>query len=167
MSEELMNEIHLIDGDILKSTADALINPVNCVGVCGKGLAEKFKKVFPLNYIEYMKACANGQLNPGEFYTFVMNWKLFPSYTKPESGSKMRFIINFATKDHWKEPSELEWIEKGLIRLNHFIKIVTPEIKSIAIPALGCGLGGLNFHVVKGIMLGLDWGCRVDIYLPQ
>lgn len=114
---------------------EALVNPVNCVGVCGKGLALDFKNKFPKNYAEYRVACENGLVKPGEMFVTQTGINL-PKY-----------IINFPTKLHWKNPSRPEWIKTGLVQLVNVV--MEKHIKSIAIPAIGCGLGGLDWRTVK------------------
>lgn len=119
--------------------AEALVNPVNCVGVAGKGLALEFKNRFPSNFKVYSETCLRRQLEPGGMLTVRNNLSVCP-----------RYIFNFSTKNHWRDGSRLEWIDSGLIKL---VAIVEEEnIRSIAIPALGCGLGGLRWdHVNSAI----------------
>jgi len=130
-------------GNLLKDDAEALVNTVNCVGVMGKGIALSFKRKFPENYKSYKAYCANDSLKPGELYIFDQR-DLFKSkkYTK---------IINFATKKHWRSPSELKWVDSGLDDLNKLI--IEEKISSIAIPPLGCGNGGLNWSDVLYLIL--------------
>lgn len=116
-------------GNIFNAPAEVLVNPVNCVGVMGRGLAFQFKKKFPGNFDMYSVACKRGELTPGKVYTVQERGK---------------FIVNFPTKDHWKDPSRLEWIETGLDSL--IDEICNLELKTVAIPALGCGLGGLDWY---------------------
>lgn len=125
--------IRFVRGDIFEPEVDAIVNPVNTVGVMGAGLARSFKYRFPENYSDYAVRCKRHQLNPGD---------LFIKHDQGMYG----YIINFATKRHWKDPSQIHWIEEGLTHLADVI--VQLEIKSIAIPALGAGLGGLNFRAV-------------------
>lgn len=123
--------IYIIKDDLLESKAHALVNPVNTVGVMGKGLALEFKKQYPKNYSWYKELCDDKSIFVGKVYGFYENNKL---------------IINFPTKEHWKNPSKLEWIEKGLLDLKDFI--LKCNVKSIAIPALGCGNGGLDWNEI-------------------
>lgn len=139
-------------GDIFASTAQAIVNPVNCVGIMGAGLAKECKKRYPMNFIHYEKMCKSKLLQIGKCLTVLENNKL---------------IVNFPTKEHWRNPSKYEYIESGLQAL---IKhVVHYQIKSIAIPALGCGLGGLEFDVVKQLIQTtvskLD--LEVELYLPS
>lgn len=123
-------------GDLLKTKAEALVNTVNCVGVMGKGVALQFKKAYPANFKAYATACKNGEVRPGRMFVF-------------DTGEMMeaRWIINFPTKRHWKGRSRLEDVDSGLESLVDIVKAL--KIKSIAIPPLGCGNGGLDWHVVR------------------
>jgi O-acetyl-ADP-ribose deacetylase (regulator of RNase III) len=131
--------IELKKGDILKADAEALVNTVNCVGIMGRGIALQFRKAFPENYKEYQKICANKALKPGQILFHDLN-----SLCNP------RYIINFPTKDHWKAKSKIEDIESGIHTLVR--EVVTRGIKTIAIPPLGCGLGGLDWNRVRPII---------------
>jgi len=128
--------IENVSGNIFDSNADAIVNAVNCVGVMGKGLALQFKKRFPNNFKIYKESCTNQNLRPGNVLI----------YDQGELG-KPRFIINFPTKDHWKQPSEIGYIDSGLESLADATR--KHNISSIAIPALGCGLGGLKWGDVR------------------
>jgi O-acetyl-ADP-ribose deacetylase (regulator of RNase III) len=123
-------------GDLLKADTEALVNTVNCVGVMGKGIALQFKQAFPENFKEYAKACKTDDVRIG---------KMFIHKTKNMFNPK--YIINFPTKRDWRAKSQLKDIEMGLDDL--IIKIKELDIKSIAIPPLGAGLGGLNWEDVK------------------
>lgn len=124
-------------GDIFENNdVDAIVNTVNCVGVMGRGIALQFKKSFPENFKAYQIACKNGNVVPGKMFVFETH-----SLTNP------RFIINFPTKRHWRYASKIEDIENGL---KDFISTLRQlDIKSVVIPPLGCGLGGLEWNVVK------------------
>jgi O-acetyl-ADP-ribose deacetylase (regulator of RNase III) len=145
-----------ITGDLMKTTAGALCNTVNTVGVMGKGIALQFKKAFPRNYQVYRNVCMNRQLNIGELLAVKDGNLLF--------GEKL--IINFPTKTHWRKPSEYAYVEKGLIALRKYI--IANRLKSLAIPAPGCGNGGLSYKTVKAMienyLSGLD--CRIEVYEP-
>lgn len=130
--------IQYTKGDLLKADADALVNTINCVGVMGKGIALQFKMAFPENFKQYYKACQNKNVHIGRMF---ITKQLF----------KPKYIINFPTKEHWKEKSKLEYISRGLIDLKEKIKDL--KIKSIAIPPLGAGLGGLNWPEVKNLII--------------
>ncbi|PXF30544.1 Appr-1-p processing protein [Pokkaliibacter plantistimulans] len=128
--------IRYTQGNLLEAHAEALVNTVNTVGVMGKGIALMFKERFPQNMDAYSKACKAGE---------VVTGKMFVTETGELMGP--RWIINFPTKQHWRGKSQLAWIEAGLTDLRHFI--VTHQVRSIAIPPLGAGNGGLNWHDVK------------------
>jgi len=131
--------IKRIKGNILEAKTEALVNTVNTVGVMGRGIALQFKRAFPKNYEAYRKACKQYEVQIGKMFTFDLG-RLF----------KPRYIINFPTKKHWRQKSKIEYIEKGLKALVEEIKKL--GIRSIAIPPLGCGLGGLDwFEVYKRI----------------
>ena len=123
-------------GDILKSDAEALVNTVNCVGIMGRGIALKFKGAYPANFKVYKRACDQGLVRPGTMLVYETL-----SLTNP------KFIINFPTKRHWKGKSQIEDIEAGLVAL--VSEIQNRSIKSIAIPPLGAGLGGLYWPDVR------------------
>ena len=127
-------------GDLLKQQdVDAIVNTVNCVGVMGKGIALQFKKKWPENFKAYAAACKQGDVKLGQMFTFELGALATP-----------RYIINFPTKSHWRSASKLEDIESGLKSLVDNIK--NKNIKSIAIPPLGSGLGGLPWVEVKKLI---------------
>lgn len=127
--------IHFVTGNLLEARAEALVNPVNCVGVMGAGVALQFKKRFKNNFLAYKQACDFNYVQPGE--VFVFDNRL---YGRPD------FIINFPTKIHWLSASKIEWIQDGLTDLRGVI--IEEDIRSIAIPKLGCGLGCLSWKEV-------------------
>lgn len=143
-------------GNLLDAPAEALVNTVNTVGVMGKGIALMFKERFPKNMNDYAKACKEGRVKTGTMFT-------------TETGELMgpRWVINFPTKQHWKGNSKMEWIESGLADLRHFL--LENKVKSIAIPPLGSGNGGLDWQAVKPkieqALAGLDH-IEVLIYEP-
>lgn len=126
-------------GNLLDADAEALVNTVNCVGVMGKGIALQFKQAFPENYEEYRKACKAEQLSPGS--VLVHSTGLF---------GNPRYIINFPTKKHWRGNSRIEDITSGLHAL--LDAILRLEIKSVAVPPLGCGYGGLRWTDVRPLI---------------
>jgi len=132
--------IHTKFGDILTANAEAIVNTVNCVGVMGKGIALQFKMKYPENYQVYKKTCDQGRMIVGKVLVFEQNTSANP-----------RYIINFPTKRHWKGKSTIQDISKGLDSLITEVKRL--KIKSIAIPALGSGLGGLEWLQVKSIII--------------
>ena len=123
-------------GDILEDTAEALVNTVNCVGVMGRGIALQFKNAFPENFKAYAIACKQGEVQPGRMFIYETGQLIPP-----------RYIINFPTKRHWRGKSRLEDIESGLMAVVDVIQQY--NIRSIAIPPLGSGLGGLDWEQVK------------------
>jgi O-acetyl-ADP-ribose deacetylase (regulator of RNase III) len=123
-------------GDILSADAEALVNSVNCVGIMGRGIALQIRKAFPENYNAYRAACKSHEVEPGRMFVFE---------THQLAG--VRYIINFPTKRHWRGRSRLTDIEAGLRALVDEIR--TRGIRSIAVPPLGCGLGGLNWDDVR------------------
>ncbi len=123
-------------GDILRDDAEALVNTVNCVGVMGRGIALQFKKAFPANFKAYAAACKRGEVRPGRMFVYETG-----QITNP------RYIINFPTKRHWRGKSRIEDIEVGLQALVEEIR--SRGIRSIAIPPLGAGLGGLDWAEVR------------------
>ena len=132
--------IHSCNGNILEASAQALVNPVNCVGVMGKGLARQFKLAYPEVYSDYRRAVKAGQVVLGK-----MHWVKLQSIWEPQ------YIINFPTKGHWRASSKLSDIEAGLVDLLQVIREL--EITSIAIPPLGSGLGGLDWKEVRALIL--------------
>jgi O-acetyl-ADP-ribose deacetylase (regulator of RNase III) len=128
--------VELTQGDILKARTEALVNTVNCVGVMGRGIALQFRKAFPDNFKAYKHACDRKQLHPGQVLVYDLG-RLEPP----------RYVINFPTKRHWKGKSKLEDIQGGLEALVREIQL--RGIRSVAIPPLGCGLGGLDWETVR------------------
>jgi O-acetyl-ADP-ribose deacetylase (regulator of RNase III) len=142
------------EGDLLAAEVDALVNAVNTAGIMGKGLALQFKQAFPENFQAYEAACKQGQVVIGRMH-------ITQRPTPP------RFIINFPTKQHWRKPSKLDFIRAGLVDL--VAQIHALEIQSIAVPALGCGLGGLTWADVKPLIhaaLGDLQDVRVVLFEP-
>lgn len=122
-------------GDIFESGCEALVNPVNCVGVMGAGLAREFKKRYPTNFGHYQYACDCGEVVPGKMFITFRQEPL------------PRYIVNFPTKRDWRHESQLSDIDMGLTAL--IVDINRYGIGSIAIPALGCGRGGLFWETVS------------------
>jgi O-acetyl-ADP-ribose deacetylase (regulator of RNase III) len=131
--------IQLQKGDILKADAEALVNTVNCVGVMGRGIALQFKKAYPDNFKKYKAACEQKEVCPGRMFIFETGNMFNP-----------RYIINFPTKRHWRGKSRVEDITSGLNALADEVR--KRKIRSIAIPPLGCGLGGLDWNIVRSMI---------------
>lgn len=131
--------VRFVQGDILRAEAEALVNTVNCVGVMGRGIALQFKNVFPANFKAYEAACRRDEVQPGRMFVFDTG-----ELTPP------RYIINFPTKRHWRGKSRIEDIEAGLAALVEVVR--TRNIRSIAVPPLGSGLGGLDWAEVRPLI---------------
>ena len=123
-------------GDILAEDTEALVNTVNCVGIMGRGIALQFKKAFPENFRVYAEACKRNEVLPGRMFVFETD-----RLTNP------RYIVNFPTKRHWRGNSRMEDVEAGLRNLADVIQ--ERNIRSIAIPPLASGLGGLEWDEVR------------------
>ena len=126
-------------GDILAEDAEALVNTVNCVGVMGRGIALQFKRAFPENFRVYAARCKRKEMQPGRVFVFETGRVLPP-----------RYIVNFPTKRHWRGKSRIEDIESGLASLVEEVR--ARGIRSVAIPPLGSGLGGLRWPQVRNRM---------------
>jgi len=131
--------IEIAKGNILEADAEALVNTVNCVGFMGKGIALQFKQAFPANFKAYQAACHAGQVVPGRMLIFDNGRLINP-----------RYIINFPTKRHWRGKSRLADVRSGLKALIADIRRL--GVHSIAVPPLGCGLGGLDWKKVRPII---------------
>lgn len=144
-------------GSLLGAHADALVNTVNTVGVMGKGLALQFKQAYPGNFRAYQAACKRGEVRLGRMFV----------YEAPNLGQP-RYVINFPTKGHWRSRSRLDDIRTGLRDLRQVI--ADCGIRSIAVPPLGCGNGGLDWRDVRLLItaaLGDLTDVRVLVYPPQ
>lgn len=148
--------IRYITGNLLEAHAEALVNTVNTVGVMGKGIALQFRETFPDNYKAYLDAIKRGEVKIGSMLV-----------TKIGNLNGLRYIVNFPTKEHWRNPSRIEYVEKGLISLRKTIQELS--IQSIAVPPLGCGNGQLNWEDVQPLIeqyLG-DLPADVMVYEPN
>ncbi|MDR0379577.1 MAG: macro domain-containing protein [Candidatus Accumulibacter sp.] len=142
--------------------AEALVNAVNCVGIMGRGLAVKFKKAFPDNFKIYAEVCKKGEMRLGQVLVHDRHGN-FDLFTAPENP---RWIINFPTKMHWRSKSCIEYIETGLESLVEAIR--SRGMRSVAVPALGCGLGGLDWRKVRPrIERAFDALPEVRVYLCE
>lgn len=139
-------------GDIIESDAECLVNTVNCEGFMGKGIAYQFKLRFPENEKYYKKACQAKTMTIGKILTYS------------EAG---KTIINFPTKDKWREKSKYEFIEKGMLDLVNYLN--NASLKTIAIPPLGCGNGGLEWVTVKDIIVKAIESLenKIDFYIYE
>lgn len=131
--------IEIAKGNILEADAEALVNTVNCVGFMGKGIALQFKQAFPANFKAYEAACQSGEVVPGRMFIFDNGRLINP-----------RYVINFPTKRHWRGKSRIEDIRSGLRALIADVRRL--NIRSIAVPPLGCGLGGLDWAKVRPLI---------------
>jgi O-acetyl-ADP-ribose deacetylase (regulator of RNase III) len=148
--------IKYIHGNLLEAQVEALVNTVNEAGVMGKGIALMFKDAFPENTHQYVSACKTGSVKVGKVFVTSNNALVGP-----------KWIINFPTKKHWRNPSRLEWIRDGLEDLA--VVILAKGIRSIAIPPLGCGNGGLDWSAVRPMIESALSGIPdldVRIYAP-
>ena len=127
--------IRIVSESIFDLKVEMLVNPVNCVGVMGKGLAKQFKERYPTNDLMYRMACNEGIVQLGKPQLVVVNQVA------------VKYICNFPTKGHWREYSELKYVKQGLKNLKALIKFF--DVGSVGMPALGCGLGGLNWEDVR------------------
>jgi O-acetyl-ADP-ribose deacetylase (regulator of RNase III) len=131
--------IEVVHGNLLEAKVDALVNAVNTVGVMGKGIALQFRITFPDNFVAYKRECTAGNLELGQMFVYQTG-----------SASKPYYIINFPTKKHWVNKSRIEFVRNGLGSL--VAEIQKLKIGSVAIPALGCGCGGLSWQKVRGLI---------------
>ena len=128
--------ISFLQGNLLDAPAEALVNTVNTVGVMGKGVALMFKEAFPENFRAYEEACKRKEIKVGRMFV-----------TENVALQGPRWLVNFPSKKHWRQPSKMEWIVEGLSDLRHVIE--QKKINSIALPPLGCGNGGLDWSDVR------------------
>jgi O-acetyl-ADP-ribose deacetylase (regulator of RNase III) len=149
--------IEAAKGNLLLADVEALVNTVNTVGVMGKGIALQFKQAYPDNFDAYQRACRRGEVTPGRMFVFERNVL-----------HGTRWIINFPTKRHWKHKARLADISAGLVDLVRVLKM--RNIRSIAVPPLGCGNGGLSWYEVKPLIesaLRTLPDVRVLLYAPE
>jgi len=131
--------IRFTQGNLLDARVDAMVNTVNTVGVMGKGIALMFKERFPENFDAYAAACQRGEVEVGRMFV-----------TRGAELEGPQWIINFPTKKHWRQPTQIEWVKSGLESLKAIIK--EKGIRSVALPPLGCGNGGLDWKVVRPLI---------------
>jgi O-acetyl-ADP-ribose deacetylase (regulator of RNase III) len=128
--------IEVTRGDLLNADAEALVNAANCVGVMGRGIAAQFKRAYPKNFSAYQQAYKRHDVQPGRMLIVETGQLANP-----------RWVINFPTKRHWRDNSRIEDIDAGLVAL--VADVHRLGIKSVAVPPLGCGLGGLDWAAVR------------------
>jgi len=151
--------IELTKGNLLEARVDAQVNAVNCVGVMGAGIALQFKQAYPQMFHAYKMVCKAGEVKLGKMQVFYLGGPLF---------GYPHWIINFPTKRHWRAVSRLDEIEAGLKDLVATVKQL--NIRSIAIPALGCGNGGLDWG---DVLPRIEWAfvelpdVRVMLFSPE
>ncbi len=131
--------IRYAQGNLLDAEAEALVNTVNTVGIMGKGIALMFKERFPENFHRYAEACKRGEVEIGRMFVTDLSGLVGP-----------RWIINFSTKKHWRDRTQLDWIRSGLEDLKRVL--VEKNIRSVALPPLGCGNGGLDWKIVRPLI---------------
>jgi O-acetyl-ADP-ribose deacetylase (regulator of RNase III) len=148
--------IRLTQGNLLEAPVEALVNTVNTVGVMGKGVALQFKEAYPENFRRYAQSCKLGEVRVGRMFVTELSCLFGP-----------RWIINFPTKEHWRNRTQTAWIEEGLEDLRRVIR--EKKIASIAVPPLGCGNGGLRWQDVRPLIeeaLGGLPNLEVHLYEP-
>lgn len=167
---ELLPDLTLLDGDMFFSRAQTLTVSVNTVGVMGKGVASRAKYQFPDVYVAYQDACRSGRLKLGKPYLYKRehssDYELADDPESLKNCNATTWFLLFATKKHWRYPSDINAIEKGL---QWIVKNYKKEkIQSLALPALGCGLGRLNWKDVGPLMCKYmaKLEIPVSIYLP-
>jgi O-acetyl-ADP-ribose deacetylase (regulator of RNase III) len=153
--------VKILEGDMFQSGADSLVCPVNCVGIMGAGLAKEFAKRYHDASRLYQRECRAGALSPGDVLAVISG------YPPP------RVLIYFAaTKDHWRDPAQLEWVQRCAHALVTRARANASTHESIAIPALGVGCGGLSWEAVAPILIDAAEqieavGVKVSLYGPK
>ena len=140
--------LQIIKGDIFESDTQTIVNTINCVGVMGKGIALSFKEKYPKMFIRYKELCNYKQIKIGTLWLY-----------KDEN----KWILNFPTKDHWKNPSEVEYLKLGLKK---FVETYEEKgITSISFPLLGANNGGLNPDISLRIMKEYLQECKIPVFI--
>lgn len=148
--------IEIGQGSILDAQVEAIVNPVNCVGVMGAGLALAIRQQWPRVYEDFRHATTNGLIRIGYIHS------------SSTGQDRPRLVMHLPTKLHWRDPSRLEWVEAGMRELVE--KAAEMNLRSVAIPALGCGLGGLRWAAVEPVIqdaLGRASGTKWLVFPPQ
>ncbi len=138
--------LKVIDGNLFESNCQTIVNTINCFGVMGKGIALEYKKRFPDMFLRYKELCSKKLIRPGILWLY-----------KGEN----KWVLNFPTKDHWKNPSKIEYLETGLSKF--LITYKDKGIISIAFPLLGASNGGINPDVSLEIMQKYLSQCDIEI----
>lgn len=152
------------EGDLFDCGADVIVIPVNCVGAAGKGLAKQFSQLAPQAADQYRQLCRGAWL-PGSVHVVAATDRL--------AKKNIRQVVLFPTKNHWRHPSQLSWIEQGLDDMVRLFDVAESELKLnvLAVPALGCGEGGLDWTEVEPLMLEkmrrLYVASRVIVFAPR
>lgn len=146
--------VELTSGDLLDARVEALVNAVNTVGVMGAGLAAQFKVRYPEMFREYVTVCQQNRLRPGMVHVWLTGV------------DEPRYVINVPTKRHWRKPSRFADVAESVEALR--VQVGLRRIRSVAVPALGCGLGGLEWPVVRELVEATfkDEPVRVYLYAP-
>lgn len=147
--------LEIVRGDLFDAKVDALIHPSNCVATFGGGLSRQFRNRFPEIVLPYQRACKSGSIRPGHIHVY------------DRETDSPRFIISLPTKRHWRDPSKIEDIATGLDALVDAVAAL--HIISVAIPPLGCGLGGLDWLDVEPLITAAAarMNARVVVYSPD
>ena len=140
--------IEYVEGNIFNSPAQVIVNPVNTVGVMGKGIALEFKNRYPIMFEKYKTACEKHMLTIGKLMLV----------SAPD-----HLLLLFPTKESWRYPSKLSYIELGLKRFCDYY--AQRGITSIAFPKLGCGNGELDWEEVKPLMERYLKDLPIDVYI--
>jgi len=162
--------LSVVDGDMFFSRMQTLTVSVNCVGIMGKGLASRSKWQFPDVYVYYQHVCRKKILQMGKPYLYKregsLDYQLADEPSSLKNGNTETWFLLFPTKNHWRENADMQGIEKGLQWLKENYK--KEKIKSLSIPALGCGLGRLDWRNVGPLLCKYlyDFDIPVMIYLP-
>lgn len=144
--------IYFESGNIFNSPAQIIVNPVNTRGISGAGLAKEYALLFPHAQKIYEKKCKEG-MRPGDVLLIA-------------SASTLKIIAYLATKDDWRQPSRYEWIEDGLLNLYEKINSLS-SYRSVAVPQIGCGLGGPKWRVVLCLILDNAKTSDADTYIVE
>lgn len=146
--------IYSMKGNLLEDSAEVYVNTVNTVGVMGKGIALQFKQAFPDVFKQYAKDCKAGNVQIGRMHVVPVEGLMNPKY-----------IIHFPTKEHWRNPSKLSYIKQGLADLVQVLEKL--NVTSIALPPLGCGNKGLDWNVVRPLIIDAFQEVPIDVHLYE